>query len=292
MFIKKEGANLLKIENVSKKFDSFTLSDINIELPKGYICGLIGANGAGKTTLINLLLGLYTPDEGRIYINGNDISKNEVTVKNDIGYVLSDELFDNQLSLLGNADAYGQYYKEYNRNTFLDYCRRFRLSPKAKLKNHSKGEKLKFQFAFALSHNPKLLILDEPTASFDPQFREEFMKVLTEFIADGEHSVLLATHLTTDLDRIGDYITFINKGRLIFSADRETLNKAFRLVSGEDYKLKLIDKSRLIYKETSEYSSRALVKHNRLSVYDSELNVSIPTIEELMYFIIKGDYHV
>ncbi len=289
---KKEGALLIRVENVSKKLGAFKLSGINMELPKGYICGLIGENGAGKTTLINLLLGLYQPDEGNIYINGNDITTEEVLTKNDIGYVLSDELFDAHLSLLGNANAYGKYYKEYNKDTFLNYCKRFNLEPDRKLKHHSKGEKLKFQFAFALAHNPKLLILDEPTANFDPKFREEFIKVLTEFIEDSERSILLATHLTSDLDRIGDYITFIRKGKIVLSTDRETLMNSYRIVSGENYKLNLIDKKKIIYKEANDYSAKALVKHTRHTEYDKEVTVNIPTIEELMYFIAKGDYHV
>lgn len=283
---------MIRVENVSKKLGSFKLTDVNISLPKGYICGLIGENGAGKTTLIHLLLGLYKADAGEIFIDGRSLRENEQLVKNDIGWVLSEELFDGQLTLIGNADAYGKYYSNYDRQAFLEYCERFKLQADKKLKEHSKGEKLKLQFAFALSHNPKLLILDEPTANFDPEFRSEFMKCLTEFIEDGERSILLATHLTSDLDRIGDYITFIHKGKVIISADRETLSNSYRLVSGEDYKLNLIAKDKIIYKEKGEYGSKALVKHSRLSAYDKEVTVSVPTIEEIMYFVIKGDSHV
>ena len=283
---------MIRVENISKKLGSFKLTDINLNIPKGYICGLIGENGAGKTSLIHLLLGLYKADAGEIFIDGKSLRDNEQTVKDEIGWVLSEELFDGQLSLIGNADAYGKYYSNYDRKAFLAYCERFNLQPDKKLKAHSKGEKLKFQFAFALSHNPKLLILDEPTANFDPEFRSEFMKCLTEFIEDGERSILLATHLTSDLDRIGDYITFIHKGKVIISTDRETISNSYRLVSGEDYKLNLIAKDKIIYKEKGEYGSKALVKHSRLSVYDKEVTVSVPTIEEIMYFVIKGDSHV
>ena len=203
---------------------------------------------------------------------------------------MSEELFDNNLTLINNADAYGKYYTNYEKDVFLSYCKRFELDYNKKLKKHSKGEKLKFQFAFALAHKPNILILDEPTASFDPNFRKEFFQILSEFIADGTRSVLLATHLTSDLDRIADYITFIHKGTLLFSYDREQLENSFRLVSGEDYKINLIPKDRIIHKEVNTYSSKALVRHNYYYTYDKEVTVTLPTIDELMYFFIKRYY--
>lgn len=283
---------MIQIEHVTKNFGNFKLSDINLSLPAGYICGLIGENGAGKTSLIHLLLGLYRPDDGQIFINGNDINRDEVVAKNEIGYVLSEELFDGELTLLQNASLYGKYYKNYDRDTFLSYCKRFELDEKKKLKQQSKGQKLKFQFAFALSHAPKVLILDEPTANFDPTFRSDFIKILTEFIQDGTKSVLLATHLTSDLDRIGDYITFLHKGKIIFSSDRQEMEDSFRLVRGEDYKINLIPKERIIHKEKTEFGSKALVHHRPRYVYDNALSVDIPTIEDIMYYFVKGDSYV
>lgn len=283
---------MIQIEHVTKNFGNFKLSDINLSLPAGYICGLIGENGAGKTSLIHLLLGLYRPDDGQIFINGNDINRDEVVAKNEIGYVLSEELFDGELTLLQNASLYGKYYKNYDRDTFLSYCKRFELDEKKKLKQQSKGQKLKFQFAFALSHAPKVLILDEPTANFDPTFRSDFIKILTEFIQDGTKSVLLATHLTSDLDRIGDYITFLHKGKIVFSSDRQEMENSFRFVRGEDYKINLIPKERIIHKEKTEFGSKALVHHRPRYVYDNALSVDIPTIEDIMYYFVKGDSHV
>ena len=151
---------------------------------------------------------------------------------------------------------------------------------------------LKFQFAFALSHAPKVLILDEPTANFDPTFRSDFIKILTEFIQDGTKSVLLATHLTSDLDRIGDYITFLHKGKIVFSSDRQEMENSFRFVRGEDYKINLIPKERIIHKEKTEFGSKALVHHRPRYVYDNALSVDIPTIEDIMYYFVKGDSHV
>lgn len=285
---------MIKVANITKHFDNsiFTLSDISFSIPKGYICGLIGENGAGKSTLLKIMLGLYRPDKGEIHINGNNIVNNEIIAKNDIGYVLSEDLFDPYISLMANANSYGKYYSHYDSKLFIDYCTRFNLNIKDKLKTLSKGQKLKFQFAFALAHSPSLLILDEPTANFDPDFRKEFFSILTDFISDGEHSVILATHLTSDLEIIGDYITFLHKGKLVFSTDRETLLNSYRLLHGESYKLNVLKKDRLIHSTIKDKHMTALVKHRSFDTYDKELTVSVPTIEDIMYHYIKEDIHV
>lgn len=156
----------------------------------------------------------------------------------------------------------------------------------------SKGEKLKFQFAFALAHRPKLLLLDEPAASFDPEFREEFTKIFTDFVADGEKSVLLATHMTAELDRIADYVTFLHHGEVRFSVERGELEKKYRLVTGEDYKVNLINPARVIHKEKGKYATVALVQHTNHSFYSKELEVTVPMLEDIMYHLIKGEKKV
>ena len=283
---------MIKVQNVSKRWDGFELDDITLEIPKGYICGLVGENGAGKTTLINLISGLYRTDIGEVFINGYDMKKDEIKAKDGIGYVLNEELFDPYISLIKNADSYGKYYSKYDRNVFIDYCKRFKIDCDKKLKVLSKGQKLKFQFAFALSHKPDLLILDEPTANFDPDFRKEFFEVLIDFISDGEHSVLLATHLTSDLERVGDYITFLHKGKMVFSKDREALENSYRLITGENYKINLIPKDKVVHIERKDGMASALVKHSGLCKYDDEVNVVVPTIEDIMYHYIKEDAYV
>ncbi len=279
---------MIEAMNVNKKLGSFTMEDINFSIPKGYIMGLIGANGAGKTTLLHLLMGLYKPDSGSVKIDGMESSIEETAVRNEIGYVLNEELFTDSLTLLQNGEMYGKYYENYDKALLQMYCKRFGLTMDKKLKNHSKGEKLKFQFAFALAHKPKLLILDEPTASFDPEFRDDFMKVLMEFMEDEEHGIVLATHLTRDLERLADYITFIDNGKMVFSLERSKMEDRYRLISGEEYKINLIPSDRLIHKEKREYVTKALVKHTGKTVYDKELQVEVPSIEDIMYFILKG----
>lgn len=280
---------MLNLEHVNKKFHGFSLNDISLHLPKGYIMGLIGPNGSGKTSLIHCIMGLYKLNSGMILVDRLDVAKEENKIKNRIGFVLNEDLFTGEMTLEENMKFYGAYYAEFKEDCCKMYCKRFCIDQSRKLKALSKGEKLKFQFAFALSHNPSLLILDEPTESFDPEFRDEFIKIITEFVKDGERSVLLATHLTDELDKIADYITFINHGELVLSMDKESLYDSYRLISGEDYKVNLISKNYLVWKEKGLYGSKALVHHSKYSNYDKELTVMRPSIEDIMYFIIKGE---
>lgn len=287
------GISVLQVNHVSKKIGTFQLQDINFELPVGYIVGLIGPNGSGKTTLLHLLLGLYKPNEGEISFEGMQYETKEHEIHEEIGTVLQERLFEENRNLIENANYYGKYYKQYDSKQMLRYLEKFALDPKCKYKRLSKGEELKFQFAFALAHQPKWLILDEPTGNFDPEFREVFVKELMNFIADGAHGVLMATHLTEDLDRIADYIIYLEKGKQLLAMDIERLHDCFRIVTGEAYKVKLLPKENIIHYEEGNYGVKALVAHKRRYRYDG-LFVSEPTIEELMYFITKrqGEFEV
>lgn len=278
---------LIKMENVSKHLPGFELEDVSMELPKGYIMGLIGPNGSGKTTLIHLLLGLYEPDEGEIRIDGMSYEEHEAEIHDLIGTVLMEDLFDAGLTLYQNAAQYGKYYKSYNKEILEGYLKRFELDGECKFKTLSKGEKLKFQFAFALSHDAKLLILDEPSGNFDTKFRQEFFAVLKEVIADGERSILLSTHLTGDLESMADYILYLENGKTIFAGDVETLREGYRLLTGERYKINLLPGEEVIHVEEGKYGTRALVHKKRYATYDKSLTVTIPTMEELMYFMTK-----
>ncbi|MBQ8823524.1 MAG: ABC transporter ATP-binding protein [Lachnospiraceae bacterium] len=277
---------LLEIKDVCKRLGNFKLKNISLQLPAGYILGLIGPNGAGKTSLIHLILGLYEPNEGEILIDGLSYTDHEVDIREKLGTVLLEDLFVNGLTLKENASRFGEFYKNYSEEILLKYLNRFHLDADRKFKQLSKGEKLKFQFAFALSHDAKLLILDEPTGNFDPTFRAEFFEVLKEFIADGQRSIILSTHLTEDLDRIADYICYLEKGETIFAGDIESLRDKYRLVVGEEYKIKLLRKDDIIYLEKGEFTNRALVINRPSRLYDA-LKVTVPTIEELMYFMTK-----
>ncbi len=278
---------LVDLKNVNKTLGKFKISDINLELPPGYIMGLIGPNGAGKTSLIHIILGLYKCSEGQVLIDGKAYETDEVDIRNLTGTVLLEELFYKGMTLVENGNEYGRFFEDYDEDILRKYLERFNIESDRKYKTLSKGEKIKFQFAFALSHNARLLVLDEPTGNLDIEFRKEFFKVLKEFIADGTRSVILSSHLTEDLDKIADYIFYIENGETIFSGDIETLRGSYRLLTGEEYKLKLLPKEHVIYMEQGNYGSRALVHHKARYTYDDSLTVAVPTIEELMYFTTK-----
>ena len=278
---------MIKLENMTKLIGTFYLRDITLELPEGYIIGLIGANGCGKTSLLHVLLGLYQPDEGNVEIMGKTYIDSERELHDMTGVVLQERLYEDYMTLEENAAYYGRFYSNYDESYMLQMLEGYGLDPKQKYKNLSKGEELKFQFAFALAHRPKLLILDEPTGNFDPDFRDEFLKSLKDFIADGEHTVILATHLTDDLDKMADYIIYMENGKILTAMDIEELRTKYRLVAGEDYRMELLPKQRIIHMEKGEFATKALIKHRPIDEYDMSYTVSIPTIEEFMYFVTK-----
>lgn len=275
---------MIEVKGLSKKLKNFQLDNLSFNIPPGYICGLVGQNGAGKTTLLHLLLGLYQPDEGEVLIDGMDYENEEKRIHNETGTVLTEDLFDSSLTLIQNGNVYGRYYEAYSKKSMESYLELFGLEKNRKFGRLSKGEKLKCQFAFALSHDAKLLVLDEPTGNFDPEFREQFFQILKEFIADGSRSVVLATHLTEDLDRMADYLIYLEKGKQVFAGDIEAFRENYRIVSGEAYKIKLLQKERIIHIEENSYGAKALIAHSRLNRYDGELQVTYPSIEEFMYF--------
>lgn len=277
---------MIQLNGLTKQLGGFLLDEITFSLPAGYIMGLIGPNGSGKTTLLHLLLGLYRKDGGEIVIDGRSYPEEEKELHDRIGVVLQERRFEDYRTLRENGAFYGKYYENYRQERFEELLVRFELEPGRKYKALSKGEELKFQFAFALSYAPKLLLLDEPTGNFDPEFREEFFEILKEFIEDGEHSVILATHLTQDLDRIADYVTYLEKGKLLFSMDVEELHDTWRIVSGERWQFNKLPEEDVIAIEEGSFGTKALVRHHRRNVYEG-LQVAVPTLEELMYFMSK-----
>lgn len=231
-------APVLEIEHLGKKRKGFVLRDINITLESGYIMGLIGRNGAGKTTIIQLILNSLCRNSGTIKINGWDNRKKETEAKNDIGFVVDDAPFFQHLSLEENGDLFGKFYKRYCKEKFQYYMKQFQLDKKLKLGQLSRGMLTKFQIAFALAHSPKLLLMDEPNAGFDPIFRRYFLTLLRELTEKDGMGILFSTHITADLDKIADYITMIDRGELIFSRTKEEMKDRYRIIRGDTEKFR------------------------------------------------------
>ena len=278
---------MIKLNKVKKLLGTFQLRDITLDIPEGYIIGLIGANGCGKTSLLHILMGLYQPNEGDVELMGLNYREHEDELHDMLGVVLQERLYEDHMTLQENGSYFGRFYSKYDEQYFLKLLENYELDPKKKYKHLSKGEELKFQFAFALAHHPRLLLLDEPTGNFDPDFRDEFLSKLKEFIADGEHTVILATHLTDDLDRIADYIIYMEKGSILLATDIEDIRTRYRIVAGEDYRMNLLPEQRIIHMEKGDFSTKALVLHRKIDEYDASYIVSAPTIEEFMYHVTK-----
>lgn len=226
------NSKLLELNNVSKTFSQFELDDISFNLPIGYIMGLIGPNGAGKTTTIKLILNILKKSSGTIKISGKDHILEEKSLKQNLGVVFDSNYFVDEWKMSDVEKAIGCFYDNWSGEKFYDYLERFKISKTKKVKELSKGMQMKLMLACSFSYNAKLLILDEPTSGLDPVSRDELLDILSEFIEDGKHSVLFSTHITTDLDKIADYITFLNDGKLIYTGSKDEFTNSFRIIKG------------------------------------------------------------
>ena len=216
--------NIIEVSNLIKKYDSnFQLGKIDIEIPSGCIIGLIGENGAGKTTFIKSLLNIISIGNAKIKIFGKDINKYESEIKEEIGVVLDNMFFPEILTTADVNTIMKEAYKKWDEDLFYKYLEDFSIPKNQKIKTLSKGMRKKLEIATALSHKPKLLILDEPTSGLDPVVRNEILDIFMNFIQDEEHSIILSTHITSDLEHIADKIIFIDNGKIVFDKYRDEL---------------------------------------------------------------------
>ncbi|MFB0929312.1 MAG: ABC transporter ATP-binding protein, partial [Bifidobacterium adolescentis] len=223
----------LSVTGLTKHYDSgFTLDDVTFDLPSGYIMGLVGPNGAGKSTLIKLILNMTARDAGRIEVLGLDAMADEERAKEQLGVVLDSSYFIEYMTVDAVERTSSPMYPLWDHNLFDAYLRRFGLGRNKKIKDLSRGMQMKLMLAVALSHDAKLLILDEPTSGLDVLSRDELMDILSDYVADGEHSVIFSTHITADLERCADFLAYITNGMLYYSGPKDEFEDAFRLVKG------------------------------------------------------------
>lgn len=221
---------LLKLSHVGKAYEGFCLSDVSFTLPGGGIMGFVGENGAGKTTTLRLILNLIAPDEGEISVFGLDSRKNERQVKEDLGIVFDECSFHPGLTPMEVGGILRGLYRRWDAPLYRKMLRDWNIPEKKKVKDLSRGMKAKLSIAAALAHHPRLLLLDEATGGLDPVMRGEVLDTLQAFVEDEDHGVLLSSHITSDLDRIADYVTFLHEGRVVFCEEKDRLLETYGIV--------------------------------------------------------------
>lgn len=277
----------LEIKNLSKEFSDFKLDNINLTLEKGMVMGLVGENGAGKTTIIRLILNAIEKNSGEVKILGLDNVKNEVEAKRKIGYVADEDYLLVTSNIKKYAKAFATVYENWDQELFEHYARMWKLPPKKKFSEYSKGMKTKAMLALTLAHKPELIILDEPTAGLDPVARIEVLDILRDAVADGECSVLFSTHITGDLDKIADSITVLIDGKIKESTDIDKVEEKYAVISGSLSELSEDKKALCIGVRKGTTSYEAFVLRDNLSKF-TNVSVHTPNIENLLTFCIWG----
>lgn len=266
--------NAITFDHVCKRYPSFTLQDICLCVPQGSVMGLIGQNGAGKSTIIRLLLGLATPDRGSISVLGQTVPDRE-----HIGVVFDECLFSGELTAMHLNRIFGMAYRTWSSERYEAYLKRFDLPPKKNIKNYSRGMKMKLSIAAALSHDSHLLVLDEPTSGLDPVIRDQIIELFYDFTQDETHSILISSHITSDLEKICDYVTFLNKGQIKLSDAKDDLLSRLGLVLCDANTLQRIPPQAIHGIHRSQFSTEVLVERKELP---HDLPVDPVTLEKIL----------
>lgn len=274
---------LLEVNNICKSFDTFKLNNVSFMIELGYIVGFIGRNGAGKTTTIKSILNITKPDEGSVKFMGLDMKEHESECKQQLGIVLGEFDYYTDKRLCAIAKVVSRFYSNWDEKAYKNYIKLFSIDEKKRVKELSTGLRVKFALALALSHDAKLLILDEPTSGLDPVSRDELMEIFRRIVADGKRSILFSTHITSDLDKVADYMVYIKQGEVIMNGDRETVINGFRLVQGPREALTASIMDILIGYRENAFGFTGLIREENIGkVYG--LQIAKADIENIMLY--------
>lgn len=281
--------NILEVSHINKSFKDFALQDVSFSLKKGYIMGFIGPNGAGKSTIIRCIMDLIHIDSGTIKMFGMDCIDNLTTLKQRIGFVYDQDVFFEELTVEKNKRIVASFYDKWDDTLFYQYVKDFEIPLSKPVKSLSKGTKMKFALAVSLSHHAELIIMDEPTSGLDPIFRKELLDILQDVIQDENKAIFFSTHLTTDLEQIADYITFIVDGKILLCQETEELMDAYILVKGPiSLKEEIQAYNPVSVKESSVGFEAFMQRENVNTLFSNpKLRMDRPTLEEIMYYMIK-----
>lgn len=282
--------NVIEIKNAVKSYDKFSLNIENLEIPKGYITGIIGRNGAGKTTLIKSILGITEHDSGEIKIFGKSMKGNEHELKNKIGVMWGHSGFYAGVTLKRMTKMIKRFYSDWDETAYKNYIEKFELDESKKYKELSMGMCAKYSIAIALSHNAELIIMDEPSSGLDPIAREELMDIFSELIAEKEITIVISTHITSDLDRMADYIVMINDGNVLLNMPKDELIETHRIVKGGKEDLTDEVKKNLISYKISAYNFEGLTSNaDYMKSNYKNFVYEKPIIEDIMRFMDRSE---
>ena len=275
--------NAVEVKELTKKFKGFTLDHVSFSLPAGCIMGLVGENGAGKSTTLKLLLNMIQKDSGRITILGKDEKNID---KNDIGVVFDECRFHESFTAKAINQVLKSIFQRWNEQQFFDYLNRFEVPSNKKLKEFSRGMKMKISIAAAVSHDAKLLLLDEPTSTLDPVVRDEMLDIFYDFISDEQHSIIISSHIVSDLEKVCDYIAFMHKGKMILCEEKDRLLQECRLAQMSETEFSAIDKDEIIGSRKTPFGITAVI---RKAAAAQIRNTQPINLEDLFVYMIRGE---
>lgn len=286
--------NVIELRNISKAFNGFRLENLSLDVKRGYVTGFIGANGAGKTTTIKIMMNLLKPDRGEVKVFGLNYQQHEKEIKERIGFVFDNHLFYDHITLKEMKQIIAPAYKRWDERQFRYYVDKFELPLKKRMKSFSKGMKMKASLAFALSHHAELIIMDEPTSGLDPVFRRELLEMLHDLMINGDKTIFYSTHITTDLDRLADYISFIQNGKLVFTKEFYKIEEEYAIVKGSTELLDKDTEKEFISIRKTDTGFEALTGNVQAvkRIFGEEVIVEKPTLEDIMYYSKRGEVHV
>lgn len=282
--------NAIEIRDLTVKYDGFTLDHVSFDVAKGSIMGFIGQNGAGKTTTIKSLLNIIKRDEGSIKMLGLDNIENEYEIKEQLSAVFDELPFDAQLNAKDLNFILRDVYREWDSNLYKGYLDRFGLPMKKKFGDFSKGMKMKLQIAVALSHNAKLLVMDEATTGLDPVVRNECLDIFLEYLQDESHSILMSSHITSDLEKVADSVTFINRGKILLTGYKDDVLETHGVIKCKKADYKEIEPADIVSARITDYGAEIMVSDKAIcrNKY-SGLAMDNTTIEEIMLYYVNAE---
>lgn len=280
----------IRVEGLCKRYPQFQLKDVSLEVPRGSIVGFIGENGAGKTTTIKAIIGAIRTDGGQVEVFGQNFAKHGTAIKQHLAVVTEESFFYEEFAAKDIARVMRRIYARWDDELFRHYLGRFKLPHDKRIKELSKGMRMKLSIAAALSHRPKLLILDEPTSGLDPVVRSEILDIFLDFIQDEEHAILFSTHITTDLEKIADYIVFIHEGQIVFSRPKDELTEHYGIMKCGVHDFHRVDAADYVGYRKHDFGYEILVADRQaMQRKYPHLPIDHAAIEDIMLYHVRGD---